>query len=512
MIRRTRARIAAYPRRRLALGALALAAVSAWAGGCELDALRAPPVRTGTAQTLGMFSTELPDSLEEQALRALEQDARRRENRFLDALEPGHLHRATAVNQDEIESGLWRSDEIFELGAQLFNLTFTPAMGYGGADQPHLSRIHAGQRGGPDAMQCASCHWRGGPAGAGDGADNAYLDGDGDAQSSALARNPITLHGAGLVEILAAEMNAELARQRDALLALASQTGAPQRAPLSAKGVSFGELVARPDGLIDVTDVEGIDPDLVIKPFGWKGNIATLRDAVEDALLVHHGMQSAHLVGSAPPARIGPFGGLDPDGDGITDEIGEGQVTALTLFVAMQEVPALSLPVDEEQLLTWAKGQARFVDLGCATCHVPSLPLESTHYVLASRSGGAPITMDLAVEGAEPRIAPAADGSGYRVALFSDLKRHNVGPDLAEPRPDRGVLFDQLLTRPLWGVARSRPYLHDARAPTLEDAILLHGGEAQASRDAYEALGDVDRAPIRVYLTALTRARRMISP
>jgi CxxC motif-containing protein (DUF1111 family) len=39
----------------------------------------------------------------------------------------------------------------------------------------------------------------------------------------------------------------------------------------------------------------------------------------------------------------------------------------------------------------------------------------------------------------------------------------------------------------------------------------LHGGEAQASRDAYEALAEVDRAPIRVFLTSMTRARRIVA-
>jgi CxxC motif-containing protein (DUF1111 family) len=87
-----------------------------------------------------------------------------------------------------------------------------------------------------------------------------------------------------------------------------------------------------------------------------------------------------------------------------------------------------------------------------------------------------------------------------------------MGPDLAEARPDRGVPGQLFVTRPLWGVARSRPYLHDAHAPTLEDAILLHGGEAQASRDAYAAMTDPERAAIRVLLTSLTRARRMIVP
>jgi hypothetical protein len=491
--------------------ALALALASAWVG-CELGPLGAPPPRGGTAQTLGMFSTELPSDMDTQALAALERDAWRRHHRFLDAIDPGHLVRATAVPEEELSAGQWTPEEIFELGGQLFNTTFTRENGYGAADLQRLSRVHVGRRGGPDAMSCATCHWRGGPAGAGDGADSAYLDGDGDVQASALARNPIALHGAGLVEILAVEMNRDLAQQKDFLVAHAKLVGAPQRAKLASKGVSFGELVARPDGQIDVTDVEGLDPDLIIKPFGWKGNIASVRDAVEEALMIHHGMQTSRLARTGPPDLVGPFGAPDPDGDGVVDEIGEGQLTALTLFVAMQEVPESSLPSDQDQVLVWAKGQAQFAALGCASCHVPSLGLESTRFTLPSREERGPMTVDLAEHGAEPRIAKAADGSGYRVALFSDLKRHDMGAALAEAHPHRGTLVSHFLTRPLWGLARSRPYLHDARAPTIEDAILLHGGEAQAARDDFAALSEPERASIRVYLTSLTRARRMIAP
>ena len=67
---------------------------------------------------------------------------------------------------------------------------------------------------------------------------------------------------------------------------------------------------------------------------------------------------------------------------------------------------------------------------------------------------------------------------------------------------------DTFITPPLWGLARSRPYLHDGRAPTIEDAILLHGGEAQRVRDAYAGLDENDRGALRVFLISLNRARR----
>jgi CxxC motif-containing protein (DUF1111 family) len=68
------------------------------------------------------------------------------------------------------------------------------------------------------------------------------------------------------------------------------------------------------------------------------------------------------------------------------------------------------------------------------------------------------------------------------------------------------------MTPPLWGLARTRPYLHDASAATLEEAILAHGGEAEAAREMFAALPDAGRYPLRLYLATLTRAPRMVAP
>jgi len=488
------------------------ALVAAFFSACALEPAERPGAQKGLATALGVYSTALDADLEKQAYDALAENARKRENRFLDAANPGHLARAMRPSEAEIESGVYSVEEIFEIGAQIFHATFTREMGFGAKDLPRIARIHVGRRGGPDAMKCDSCHWRGGPAGAGDGADNAYLQGDGDSQSSALVRNPPSLVGAGYVELLAREMTAELAEQRRVIRAHAASAGKPVQEKLSAKGVDFGLLVARPDGSEDTTGLSGLDSDFVVKPFGRKGHFASIRDAVEDELLTHHGMQSTWLVGHAEPVRIGSFGGTDPDGDGVTDEITEGQVTALSLFLAMQEVPIVQPPVDQDQVILLAKGEASFEALGCGSCHIPSLPLESAVYTLASREGGRAVRVDLETQGAEPRMKRPFGGGGIKVFLYSDLKRHDVGPLLAESRVDRGVGPRFFMTSPLWGAARSRPYLHDARTPMLEEAILQHGGEAQASRDAFAALSEPERAPLRVFLTSLSRGRRLSVP
>ena len=467
---------------------------------------------SGSATTREQTLVDPPLDLAAQASAVLERDAARREQRFDDALHPGARFASTRIDEGEIERGAFSPARIYAVGRELFDLTFTRSEGFGDRDRSTVTRFQRGERGGPDAHSCTNCHWRGGPAGAGDAADDAYVGGDGETQASALARNPISLHGDGVVELLGREMTRTLAASRDALVAQAKMTGAPVRASLEAKGIRFGSLEVRADGGLDSSKVEGVDADLVVRPFGWKGTHATLRDAVESELSTHLGMQSSHLVASGDAPRLGPFGGADPDGDGVENEIGEGQVSALTLFVAMQGLPVVELPLPAEQVRAWEAGRERFGSLGCAACHRPEMPLETTTFELSSRAkDGASVRVDLAQGGAFPRISER-DSRGFVVRLFSDLRRHAMGPALADPRPERGVAGDVFRTPPLWGLARSRPYLHDGRAPTIEAAILLHGGEAKASRDAFAALAEPERATVRVYLMALTRARTMVSP
>lgn len=488
--------------------ALGLSTTAACGGSGELDG----SIDRMSAQVLGTITRERPVDDVAQARLALQQDAWRREHRFLDAVAPGHLMDSTRVRQVEIDAGLWSVDELYQVGGQLFTLRFSREMGLGGGDGPLLRRFHDGRRGGPDAMSCTSCHWRGGLAGAGDAVDNAMLRGDGLHQSSTVARNPPALSGAGLRERLALEMTAELHALREETLSLAKQHGYPLNVPMEAKGIRFGAITGHPDGRVDTQALEGIDADLVVRPFGWKGTVASIRDAAEDALLIHHGMQSEHLVIEGDETRVGTHGGDDPDGDGVAQEINEGQVTALTLFLALQELPQEQPPEDAYLVTLWAQGRADFDILGCARCHVPELPLDSSRVVLDHRYGGPSLVVDLAREGAEPRLVSAAEDGSLRVRLYSDLRRHRMGPALAEDRAQEGAAADEFLTPPLWGVARSRPYLHDGRAPTLEDAILLHGGEAQASASAFAELDDAGRAPLRVFLASLVRARRLVTP
>jgi len=77
------------------------------------------------------------------------------------------------------------------------------------------------------------------------------------------------------------------------------------------------------------------------------------------------------------------------------------------------------------------------------------------------------------------------------------LKRHDMGDDLAEAVDEVGTGASNFLTKELWGVGSTAPYLHDGRATTLAEAISFHGGESAGSRDNFNALsGDEQKALI----------------
>jgi Di-haem oxidoreductase, putative peroxidase len=112
----------------------------------------------------------------------------------------------------------------------------------------------------------------------------------------------------------------------------------------------------------------------------------------------------------------------------------------------------------------------------------------------------------------QPRLP--ADGTMIDVPLFSDLRRHKMGNGLREHDGFRQgtdvqgitVAEDEFLTRPLWGVGDTGPWLHDGRAQSLREAILLHqsdGSEANDVIDAFKKLSDQDQQAIISFLLCL---------
>lgn len=407
-----------------------------------------------------------------------------------------------AVGPGEIGEGFFDLHTSDFYGRQAFQLAWRPDMGLGTAAGTRLSPVHRGDAPGVDATGCEGCHSSGGRDGAGTFAQSALLYGDGDTEASATRRNPPALLGLGLVEVLAAQMSGELQSQRAAARARATTTGAVVSVELSVQGVSFGHLLARPDGSLDLTGIEGVEPDLVVRPFGWKGEFSSLRGFIEEAARVHLGVLSQPLVERTPSgARLGPGGGLDdPDGDGVIRELEEGSLMALAVYLALLETPVIVPPADPGLRARWARGDVLFDGLGCAGCHVRSLKLGAREWRESAESGlGQPLSFNLLAEGDPPRGTD-------QVFLFSDLKRHDMGPALAEAFSEiPGVGSSEFLTRPLWGLAESAPYLHTGTALTLPEAILAHGGEAARARDEYVAQSEEARQDLTLFLLSLTR-------
>src|SRR5215469_4087912 len=86
--------------------------------------------------------------------------------------------------------------------------------------------------------------------------------------------------------------------------------------------------------------------------------------------------------------------------------------------------------------------------------------------------------------------------------IFTDFKRDDVGPGFYERNYD-GTMQTMSMTRPLWGIDSTSPSGHDGRSMTLDDVILSHGGESQASREAYRKLSLADSDALHKFLNSL---------
>ena len=87
-----------------------------------------------------------------------------------------------------------------------------------------------------------------------------------------------------------------------------------------------------------------------------------------------------------------------------------------------------------------------------------------------------------------------------------------MGAELASPMPQGDIGKAVFLTRPLWGLADTAPFLHDGRAPTLRDAIRWHGGEASTSRERFNELPEAGQHDILVFLLSLDREPSLFVP
>jgi len=427
---------------------------------------------------------------------------------------------ALAVSKGDLQS-------LLDRGKHLFTSKFTDLDGGGRpkatqAIVPTLRKRGENPRfqrtSGPDSGACSSCHNEPITGGAGDFVANVFVS-EGfesanfdsiDAQFSN-ERNTITVTGDGLLELLAREMTAELRLQRSAALKQAHQTKQDVEVMLETKGVSFGTLIAKPDGVVDVSKLQGIDTDLVLRPFSRKGVFTSLRQFTINALNAHHGMQATERFG------VRWTGTHDFDGDGKPDEINEGDVSALTLWQATLSPPVVRTDLPDNWKVAAARGETIFSALGCNSCHMQNLPLKSLIFsepgiydaagTLRAGDVGETIKVDLAQRD-WASLLKRNDKGEWLVPLFGDLKRHVIVDEGAdqlgnELMGQRFVERDVFKTAELWGVGSTAPYGHRGDIATLDGVIRAHGGEARDARDAYIKASDEARSDIVAFLKTL---------
>lgn len=201
----------------------------------------------------------------------------------------------------------------------------------------------------------------------------------------------------------------------------------------------------------------------VIGRFGVKARIATLDDFAADAFQGDMGMTT--------PMRPTEL----PNPDNLTDDLRAGvdldqeHVDRVAFYLRRIAIPKRVGLTDH--------GAALFDQIACSGCHTPSLHTRADY--------------------------PIAQLADIDAPVFTDMLLHDMGDALADGMTDGGGGSKDWRTAPLIGLRFSKLYMHDGRASTITDAILAHGGEAQASVDAFNALSQADRDALTAYVEAL---------
>lgn len=217
--------------------------------------------------------------------------------------------------------------------------------------------------------------------------------------------------------------------------------------------------------------------------FGWKAGMATIRSQSAAAF--------AGDIGISTPLIDLPHGDCTekqpeclvlPTGE--QPRLGEGEAPDPVLDLVTFYAGTLGVPerrnVGDAKVLA---GKAAFYQAGCASCHVPKF-----------------VTSKL------------AENPAHRFQLiwpYSDFLLHDMGAGLADGRPEGLADGSEWRTPPLWGIGLTETvsghtfFLHDGRARSLTEAILWHGGEAQAARDTFAAMSQTQRADLLAFLGSL---------
>jgi CxxC motif-containing protein (DUF1111 family) len=214
--------------------------------------------------------------------------------------------------------------------------------------------------------------------------------------------------------------------------------------------------------------------------FGWKASTPTLADQIANAFATDMGLSNPLILadtGDCTPAqtncgRAAAFAD-DPNED--------AEVRPEVFDLVVSYNASLAEPVFTGDAALWDEGITLFKSLGCSSCHAYQL---------------------------DDNVVATADPN-YPRPPFSNALLHDMGPGLADSRPQGSVAASEWRTAPLRGLGqtlRSNPYagyLHDGRALSVEQAILWHEGEALEARDAFADLRKTERERLLAFLENL---------
>jgi hypothetical protein len=317
------------------------------------------------------------------------------------------------------------------------------------------------------------------------------------------------------------------------------------------KGVSFGTLTYKGNGIWDTSQVQGLaapslsingaEPSLIIRPLHQAGNVISIRQFSNNAFNHHHGMQSEERFGL----------GVDADGDGVVNELTTADLTAVSLFQATMAVPGQVIPNDPVIERAVVRGEHLFDKIACNSCHIDALPLtarknpglpgqpgwiyfEPNPYNPATGPNSpnlrlgpvnypatAPaLTVDLSSDELPlPRLK--LWGGVVMVPAYTDLKLHDMHdpskPSLADDPECEPLDQNQpagtdaffagnckFITRKLWGFYnQGGAFMHHGKFTTAREAVEAHNGEGLPQRQAFDALSPDDQNALIEFLKSL---------
>ena len=267
------------------------------------------------------------------------------------------------------------------------------------------------------------------------------------------------------------------------------------------EAIPEADILARARSTPDADGVKG-QPNYVFDPesgavrlgrFGWKASKATLRHQTAAALLLDMAVTS--------PVFPNRSCGTDPAGcasAGAQKGISEADLQSISRYLALVGVPAQRsvssgfpkgvTPLDEHRFdsLQVSSGAKVFEGMKCAACHTAEMKTGPGHLFAELRN--------------------------QTIRPYTNMLLHDMGPGLADKFVEGQAKGSMWRTAPLWGIGYTEKvmgnnakvgYLHDGRARNLTEAILWHGGEADRSRQRFEALSKTDREALLAFLKSL---------